>query len=151
MPQDFFGFPPHIAALIAGVGTVYVAFSYSPFWLPALVAYRRGRSLDRRFLFVFLIAVIAYGLFAFLALAIAVPLTLFMVYVAPTLANSGYLQSSIFIKAIDFAINYWWLGYGPLLMLTTILVTRSIADRWNALVAVWANNSFKPKPLRGSA
>jgi hypothetical protein len=118
--------------------------------LPFLVALGIASlgSLPRSFTFAALCALLTYGatVAAFVAQA---PLLAASTHLAPTWASLGHHTLA---NAVAYSAEY--LGYATVLVPAVLMFVWPLwlRKRWAAvLTALGANNSFKPKPLRGSA
>jgi hypothetical protein len=83
---------------------------------------------------------------------VEIPISAYQIFIAPQLSAVGYHFSDPLLKANDLIINYWWLLLAPTLLACALLCTKILLPIWPGICqALTANNSFKPKPLRGSA
>lgn len=109
---------------------VYVACVVSPPLLATAVAVRRGPQMRRRLLFVVTVTMIAYGVTLSILFVVGIPLAVFLVYVVPTLPQTGYLEQSM--SALAAFLVTWSIVWIPLVFPITVLcVLRYIATRWN--------------------
>lgn len=130
---DILGFPPHMAAMIVAVGLTYFLMSWAPVWWPAMVAYRGGRLMPRRFLFVVVVACLSYGIFSFLLFALFFLAEMYAMFVAPQLDRLGYPAGRPVLAVIRFLEHYWWLVLPPLLFAATFFITRKLSSRWEKI------------------
>ena len=144
---------PEVWPLIA-IAMVWWLLSLAPVLYSAFVATRTRLALPRRFLFVAVVVTLSYGLLVFFLFAITLPLAAFSIYIAPGLEAAGKLSvSGRWLAATSRAISTWgWFVVPFFLAISSFKLTRYLATRWHQLVTgLGPNNSFKPKPLRGSA
>ena len=112
--------------------------------LPLLVALvvARFNALPRRFLFALLCTLLTYGA-TVAAFVVQAPLLAASTHLAPTWASLGHHSLA---NAIGYSAEY--LGYATTLVPLVIMVVLPLwlRARWRSLVvALGANNSFKPK------
>jgi hypothetical protein len=131
---DIFGFDLKTAAMIGGMGVAYFLLAYLPVIYSALIAFRRRPALSHRILFVLTVAAFVYGLVAFASIGISLPSAAFLSYVAPQMEASGYLKGSAFFHGLRFLAAYWWLILPPIFGVLSVVFTRFLATRWDAVV-----------------
>ena len=150
--KDFAGFTPgQIALLVAGAAG-YLLISWAPVIWPIMATHKQRATFPRRWLFVFAILALAYGVIVAFFTLITIPLTAYSVLIAPHLSFNGFHLTDSLVGANDFVVDYWWLMLPPALLFNTFILVRKLLPAWPAICsALTANNSFKPKPLRGSA
>ena len=125
-----------------------------PVLLSSIVAVRAKPALPRRLLFVSVVAGLSYGLLLFFFVGVLVPLGAFSTFIAPQLEAIGELPvvGRWFVSASRAIDSWYWFVVPFVLSASSIWLTRFLAARWHQLtLALGPNNSFKPKPLRGSA
>lgn len=132
--DTIFGFEPALAAAMIAAAIAYEFFTFAPLIFSAIVAVRRRTTMRRKFLFVGSVVALTYGLLLVFLVTICVPVSAFMIYVAPSLRFNGYLEDSWFIAVADFAVEWWWLILPPVFIAAALVTTRYLAKRWNAIV-----------------
>jgi hypothetical protein len=123
--------------------------SLAAWLLPCLVAALIAKfySLPSKFKFALTSAVLNYGITC-LFILLQAPLAL-ATNLAPEWAANGHATLANSIASVAEFVGY---GVALLPVLLMFLVPIRLRRHWaSLLVAVSANNSFKPKPLRGSA
>ena len=118
-----------------------------PVWAAVLLAWRKG--LPRRRLFVLACTLLAHGFLTFTGAAL-LPLEIAATWVAPELHSAGHrsVASAIFV-ACEQGVPIACFVVG---VLASFVVPFKLSRSWPFIAsAIGANNSFKPKPLRGSA
>jgi hypothetical protein len=134
---------------ITALGAIALLIAVAlPAWIAWIVAWRSkmDHSVRRSFLFVCLL--LSYGVLT-LTGAILLPLEIAAVYIAPALDADGYEQSG---KAIWVASQ--WVPAACLVagFIAAFMFPMYLRNKWQAIVlALSANSSFKPTPLRGAA
>jgi hypothetical protein len=144
---------PDVWPMIA-LAVVWWLLSLSPVWYSTFLALHTRPIIPRRFLFVAVVAALATGIVNFFYFTVSLPLTAFAVYIAPQLESTGDLSTTgRFLAATSEAISDYGLLTVPfVLAASAISLTRYLIVRWPEIVTcLGPNNSFKPKPLRGSA
>lgn len=131
-------FGPKLSALLALVALAYVLFSFAPVLWPAYRAFRRKTRLSKPWLFTGVVGALVYGIFWFLLCALMIPAEAYTVFIAPQLQEAGLPYGKAFVSVADFIGNYWWLGLPPLQFVSTVMVTRKLAARWERLCAAVA-------------
>jgi len=140
-------FGPKLSALLAVVALAYFLFSFAPILWPAFRAFRRKTRLPRPWLFTGIVGALVYGIFWFVLCALFIPAEVYTIYLAPQLQEAGRPYGKAFVTVTGFIADYWWLGLPPLQFLSTFLVTRALAVRWERLcAAVTANNQMEAMP-----
>lgn len=132
--SKIFGFDPWLAAAIVAAAFVYFVFALFPVIFAMVVVIRRRRDMQCRLLFVVSVMALTYGFAVALLAVFGVPIGHFMVYVAPTMKQWGYLDDSWLVRTAELAADYGSLTLPPLLAIVAMLVTRYLAPRWNGIV-----------------
>lgn len=81
--DTIFGFEPALAAAMIAAAIAYEFFTFAPLIFSAIVAVRRRTTMRRKFLFVGSVVALTYGLLLVFLVTICVPISAFMIYVAP--------------------------------------------------------------------
>ena len=150
--KDLAGFTPQEVALITAAFTVYALLSWAPVIWPLAVTHKQRATFPRRWLFAFTILALAYGTIVAFLTILTIPLTAYGVFIAPQLSVYDFHLTDGLLRANNFVVRYWWLLLPPALLLNTIFLVRKLLPAWPSIcTGLAANNSFKPKPLRGSA
>ena len=142
---------PKLSALLALIAAAYILLSLVPILWPAFLARRAGPQMPRRALFVSVVAALVYGAFSFLAFAVILPVEVYRIFVAPQLAEAGVAHGAPALSVTGFIREYWWLLIPAAQLVLTWHITKHLMERWPHICAAPPNNSFKPKPLRGTA
>ena len=129
-----FGFEPALAVAIAAVTLVYNIFSLSPLIFAAAAARFSSANMNRKFLFIALVAVLSYGLLFALLIVLCVPITLFMIFIVPTLKAYGYLENWWLLTFAEFFWHWWWVFPPPTLATLALITTKYLAKRWSGIV-----------------
>jgi ABC-type multidrug transport system permease subunit len=133
--NKIFGFDPWLAEAIVAAALAYWVIALVPVIFATFVAVRWRGDMQRKLLFVASVMALTYGFAVALLAVFGVPIGHFMVFVAPTLRQSGYLENSLFVQAAELAVRYGSLALPPLLATVALLVTRYLAPRWNGIVS----------------
>lgn len=133
--NKIFGFDPWLAAAIVLAAFAYFVVALIPVVYATVVALRKRETMQRKLLFVCSVMALTYGFAVALLTVFGVPIGHFMVYVAPTMRQWGYLEDPWFVRAAAIAIDYGSLTLPPLLAIVAMLVTRYLAPRWNGIVS----------------
>jgi len=132
-------FGPKLSALLALVAFAYFLFAFAPVLWPAFRAFGRKGRLPRPWLFTLVVGALVYGMFWFLLCALMIPAEMYSVFIAPQLQEAGLPHGEALVRVADLAGKYWWLGLPPLQLLSTVLVTRKLAAKWDRLCAAAAS------------
>ena len=132
--QEILGFPLHMAIAIASVAIAYLFVVYSPVLFALAITLRKRKTMKRRILFVGAVMVASYGFLAVFFMALTVPVAAFSIFIVPSLKDQGYLQNSIFLTVVDFAVHWWWLMLPLAILVSAILTSRYFSHRWNHIV-----------------
>jgi hypothetical protein len=132
--NKIFGFDPQLAAAIVAAAFAYFVVALIPVLYATVVAIRKRDTMQRKLLFVGSVMALTYGIAVALLAVFGVPIGHFMVYVAPTMRQWGYLDDSWLVQAAEFAAEFGPLTLPPVLAIVAILVTRYLAPRWNGIV-----------------
>ncbi|MGY1411243.1 hypothetical protein ACW5EG_16935 [Luteimonas sp. A611] len=150
--KDLAGFPPQTIALIMAASAAYFVICWAPVIWPIIATHKQRGAFPRRWLFVGVVLSLAYGVIVAFLMLITLPITAYSVFVAPQLSANGFHFADPLLRANRFVTDFWWLLLPPALLLNTFWFVRKLRPIWPAVCqALTANNSFKPKPLRGSA
>ncbi len=144
---------PDFWPLIA-IAIVWWVLSLMPILYSILVAVRTKPALPRRFLFVSAVVLLSYGLLIFFLFVVSLPLSAYSIFIAPQLEAVGELsRAGRWLAASSRFISQWgWFVIPLVLSISAVILSRYLVVRWHLLAAcLGPNNSFKPKPLRGSA
>jgi hypothetical protein len=145
------GFTPEQIALILAAAAAYFLMSWAPVIWPLVATHKLRANFPRRWLFVFAILALSYGVIVAFLTLLTIPITAYSVFIAPQLSFNGFHLTDGLVSANEFVVAYWWLMLPPALFLNTFVLVRKLLPAWPAICsALTANNSFKPKPLRGS-
>ena len=139
---------------IVFVGIAIWILAITPLLYSAFVALRTRPLIPRRILFVAVITGMSYGFMLLFAILVTLPLEAFSTFIAPQLQAIGHLpRFGLWLAEISQALSSWGWFVIPLVdAIASIWFTRYLVRRWPQVVAsLGPNNSFKPKPLRGSA
>lgn len=132
-------FGPKLGALLALVALAYFLFSFAPILWPAFRAFRRRTRLSRPWLFTGVVGALVYGMFWFFLCALVIPAEVYTIFIAPQLQEAGLPYGDAFVRVADLVGKYWWLGLPPLQLVSTVLVTRKLAAKWDRLCAAAAS------------
>ena len=134
LPSDFsVAFPAKLLAFLALVSFSYIVCILAPMLWSGFVALRQRPLLPRRVLFVSTVTVISYGVWGFVGWALELPISAYLIYIAPQLERCCHFSGS-FTRIGGFLAQYFWLGMGPALLITSFVVTRYLARRWERIV-----------------
>jgi len=137
---------------IAWVASAYFALTLAPAIWPTVTTHKVRKSFPRRWLFVATVFSLSYGIVAAFLVICTIPITAYSTYIAPQLSVEGFHGTDWLIKANGYVASYWWLALPVVLLLVAWRLVRKLQPSWPSIcLAMTANNSFKPKPLRGSA
>lgn len=131
----FDALPPKIAALFVVVAIAYIACMASPLLLAALVAKWRQPALPRRWLFAVVLLIGSYGLLTAIGFLAIIPVQAYLVFISPQLDAADLVQGGPLTNAADFLATYWWLLYGPALLMSSIGLCRYLLPKWRAIIA----------------
>ena len=127
-----------LAAFVFGT-IAYCLLLATPFLIPAWRAFSKRDRLPKPWWFVLIAGGLSYGLTDFLLYLITLPSAAFSVYFVPSLKESGLLRAEWLFAAIDGFIKWWWVVLPFAYLAMTIIVTRSVGQRWrkvcNAMAA----------------
>jgi len=124
--------------VLPGVLAVLVACSLAPIFWPVAVALRRP-TLPRRGLFVFVVAALCHGTLGLLAALIVLPVSALLVYVVPQVEAAGAHSGGPIASIARLVAEYWWIAYGPVLVVLAVTMTRWLAARWTRIVSAMAS------------
>ena len=136
--------------VIVGLGAVAVlALVALPAWIAWYVAWRSRMPAPARRSFALICLLLAFGLLT-LAGVLLIPLEMAEVWIAPELHAGGHTTAATIIAvASEHGVPAACLVVG---LVASVIVPLKLRHTWpDILSAISANNSFKPKPLRGSA
>ena len=125
------------AAILGSLVIVYVVLSLFPFLWPLFIAFRSATAMPHRWKFCVLVGLLVYGMFSAITFCSGIPIEAFLVHIVPQLEYTGYFNDSWIIEAARLLSNYGWLFVPLLLVVLTVIVTRSISLRWPRLVVAW--------------
>ena len=125
---EVFGIKMTAVFTLLAVG--YFLLSFAPVIWPAYRVFRHRPRLDRPVLFIGVVAALVYGVFSFIAFAALLPVEIYGVYIAPSLADAGFFHGSTVLRVSNFFVRYWWLAIPPLQLILTWYVTSRIERRW---------------------
>jgi hypothetical protein len=150
--SDLAGFPPEAIGLILLTSSVYFLVGWAPVIWPVLATHRVRHTFPRRWLFVLTILSLSYGVIVAFLMLLSLPVAAYSTFIAPQLAASGFHGTDWLVRANNLVVDYWWLMLPPALLFITFFLVRKLQPTWPSVCSVLtANNSLKPKPLRGSA
>jgi hypothetical protein len=150
--KDFAGFPPEAIALIVAFSAAYFLICWAPVFWPFLATHKQRKSFPRRWLFIATVFSLSYGVIVAFLCLITLPMTAYEVFIAPQLSENGFHLTDSLVGANQFVTRYWWLLLPPALLFNTFFIVRKLKPAWPSVCqGLTAINSFKPKPLRGSA
>ena len=132
-------FGPKLSALLALEALAYFLFSFAPVLWPAFRAFRRKGRLSKPWLFTGVVGALVYGIFWFLLCALMIPAEMYTVFIAPQLQEAGLPYGEALVRVAGLVGRYWWLGLPPLLLVSTVVVTRKLAAKWDRLCAAAAS------------
>ncbi|MBA8886818.1 hypothetical protein FHW12_001009 [Dokdonella fugitiva] len=125
--------------VLPGVLAALFACSLAPIFWPAAVAVRRRPTLPRRGLFVFVVAALCHGTLGVLAALIVLPVSALLVYVVPQVEAAGAHSGEPIASIARLVAEYWWIAYGPALVVLAGTMTRWLAARWTRIVSAMAS------------
>ena len=131
--QEAFG--TELIALLALIAVVYLLLALAPLLWPALRAFRRGRRLERPWLFIWTVAALVYGSVYLVAATIAIPVQAYVIFIAPQLQELGQPHGEWLVAVSRFIGRWWWPALPVALAIATVVLTRRLATRWPALCA----------------
>jgi len=131
-------FGPRMTAMLALVALTYFLLALAPVIWPAYRVYRSNPKLPRPWLFVLSVAAFTYGLFSFLAFAILLPVEVYSIYVAPTLAEANLANGAAVLAVSRFIADQWWLLIPPVQLALTWYVTRKLEPKWGSVCVALA-------------
>ena len=150
--KEFAGFPLEAIVAIVAVSIAYFILSWAPLLWPLIATHRNRKEFPHRWLFIATIASLAYGIVVALLCIVSIPLSVYQVFIAPQLQEVGFHLSDPLLKANELFLTWWWILLPPTVLYCTLYSTRKLKPAWpDVCQALTANNSFKPRPLRGSA
>lgn len=115
------------------IAALYLAATTSPIWVPAVIVIRNRRNFSRPWLFVGVIACLAYGLLFLLFFVLYLPFVMYAIYVAPQLEAAGLNPGKAILAILEFTATYnWFIGPG-ILLATSIFTTKKVKGRWNGI------------------
>ena len=135
-----------LAIVILGTAVALAAVAL-PAWVAWFLALRS--NLPSRRLFTFLCTLLTFGLLT-LTGAVLLPIEVAAVWVAPELHYAGHRSiANVILLASEHGVPASCLLVG---LAASFIVPLKMRHLWPSIAAaIGANNSFKPKPLRGSA
>lgn len=136
---ETFGFPLDVAASMLMVAIAYFLAVHSPVLLALFTVWRQRKTMRRRILFVGTIMGATYGFLVVLFMAVCVPISAFLIFIAPALKNQGYLKNSLLLALADFAVTWWWVLLPFAVLIPAVFVTRYFSARWNHIVGALNN------------
>src|SRR5689334_20953498 len=98
-------FPEFTLFVVAGV--IYYLCAFAPVLCSGYVVLRRKPVLPRRFLFILTVTVLSYGVLNFAGYVIDIPVSAYLLYVAPQLEATGRYAGQPFTSLGRFAVRYW--------------------------------------------
>jgi len=132
---DTSAFPPKLVAILTLISVGYFLVALAPVLFASLAAYRRRPTFPRPVLFVWVVASLVYGVLCTLCAVVEIPLSAYLIYVAPQLQASGAYTAGPLSSFSAFVASYWWVGLVPVQLVASILVTRYLVERWARVVA----------------
>jgi len=130
---DLFG--AGLFSLLVAVAMAYALLSLAPLLWPAWRAFRAPQRLPRRWLFVGVVCALVYGALTFFVAAVALPVDVYLVFIAPQLQEAKLPYGAMFVRVSDVVVNYWWVAAPAFQLLATWYLTRWLAARWERLCA----------------
>ncbi|MBW8311653.1 MAG: hypothetical protein K0M64_06405 [Rhizobium sp.] len=125
-------------ALLAVVAIVYLLLALTPLIWPAARAFRRGRRLERPWLFIGVVGALVYGSVYLVVAVIAIPVQVYVVFLAPQLEESGHPYGSWLVTTARFVGEWWWPALPIALAFATVRLTGRLAARWPGICAALA-------------
>jgi hypothetical protein len=135
--QETFG--TGLLALMAIIAILYLLLALAPLLWPALRAFRRGRRLERPWLFVWTVAALVYGSVYLVAAAIVIPVQAWVIWIAPQLQELGQPHGEWLVAVTRFVGQWWWPALPIALVVATVMLTRRLAARWPGVCAALAS------------
>jgi hypothetical protein len=131
---EVFGFPIAMAISLFVVAIVYFVAVHSPILCALAIVWRQRKSMRRRILFVGTVMGATYGFLVIFFMAACVPVSAFMIFIAPALRQQGYLMNSVFLAVAGFFAAWWWALLPFVILIPAIFISRYFAARWNRIV-----------------
>jgi hypothetical protein len=128
-----FGIPIEIAVGMSMAAIIYFLAVHSPVLFALAVAWRQRKTMRRRILFVGTVMGATYGFIVLFFLAVFVPVSAFMVFVAPALASHGVLENALIFPVTRFAADWWWAILPLVILIPAIFISLYLAARWNRI------------------
>jgi hypothetical protein len=126
-------FGPELITWLSVLFVAYYIFVLAPVFWPAFRAFRRSQKLPRPWLFISVVATQTYGVLLFICFAFSIPVSLYSIFIAPSIRNLGYPYGS-WLVAMQGFISEWWIFLLPLLLATiACIITRRLSPRWAAI------------------
>jgi hypothetical protein len=131
-------FPIATAISILVITIVYFLAVHSPVLLALIIAWRQRKIMHRRILFVGTVMGATYGFLVVFFMSVCVPVSAFMVFIAPAFNEQGNFESSVvfqvFLELADFSAEWWLLLLPFIVLIPAIFISRYFAVRWNRIV-----------------
>lgn len=131
---EIFGLPIAEAIGLFVFALFYIFAVHSPELLALFIVWRRRKSMHRRLLFVVTVMGATYGLLVMFLIVVCVPITAFMLFIAPALRYQGYLEHAVLLALADYFVEWWWLLLPFVVLIPAIFIARYFAARWNRIV-----------------
>jgi hypothetical protein len=135
---DVFGFPIATAISMLMIAIVYFLAVHSPVLLALAIVWHQRKTMHRRILFVGTVMGATYGFIVVFFMSVCVPVSAFMVFIAPVFNEQDYFKGSIvfqvLLKLADFAAEWWFLLLPFIVLIPAIFISRYFAGRWNRIV-----------------
>ena len=109
---------------------VYCLLAASPFLIPTWRAFSRRDRLPKPWLFVLIAGGLSYGLTDFILYLTTIPAAVFSAYFVPSLKEAGLLRAQWLFTGLANFIEWWWVILPFAYLSMSVIVTRSIGQRW---------------------
>src|SRR5690349_2533831 len=96
------GFDQRTIALILAIGAMYFLMSWAPVIWPLIATHKHRATFPRRWLFVFVILSLAYGVIVAFLTLVTIPITAYSVFIAPQLSFNGFHLTDWLLNANRF-------------------------------------------------
>jgi hypothetical protein len=133
---DVFGFETALSMLVIAIA--YFLAVHSPVVIALGIVWWQRKTMQRRILFVGTVMGATYGVLMVLVMSICLPVSAFMMFIAPTLNEQDYFKGSVvfqaFVNLADFVADYWFFLLPFVVLIPAIFISWYFAIRWNRIV-----------------
>ena len=123
---------------LALVAITYLLFSLAPIIWPAIRAFRRSQRLPRPWLFTAVVAALIYGSVYLVVCIVAIPIQVYVVFLAPQLEQMGQPYGNWLVQSSRFIGSWWWAILPPAVLAATVVITRKLAAKWSGICSALA-------------